>query len=295
MGKNKTLAFFALMAVVVMWGISFVSIKVLLQVFSPISMAFCRFVIATLVLIIIKRVSTKEKVQKKDYGRMAISGAFAITLYYICENNGLMRVSANCSSIIVATLPVVALISDKIFYNTKISKINIVSIIASIFGIYLVIGKDVIDGSFLGYLFLALSIICWCGYMVLTKPLFEKYSNITITTYQAIFGTIGFIPFLPFEHINFSAVNGSVILNLLFLALICSAFCNFAYNYAYKELGVALSTLCLNLCPVVTFIFSFLLLGEKLTALQVVGAIIIIVAVTVVTKPGKEKESNYDN
>ena len=293
--KKKLLAYILLTGVIITWGISFVSIKIVLQVFSPIAMAFYRFLIATMVLIIIKRFSNKEKVEKQDLLRMAISGIFSITLYFIFENNGILRVSANSASIIVATLPIAALISDKIFYKTKISRINIISIIASIFGIYLVIGKDVLSGSLLGYLFMAGSIVAWCGYLVVTKPLFKKYSNITITTYQAIFGTLAFIPFLPFETVNYGGINLSIVINMLFLALICSSFGNFGYNYAYNELGVAVSTLFMNLCPVVTFIFSFLILGETLSLIQVIGSGIIIFSVYIATKPPKVVEETDDN
>ena len=203
--------------------------------------------------------------------------------------------SANSASIIVATLPIAAIIADKIFYKTKISRLSIISIVVSIFGIYLVIGKDVISGSLSGYLYMLGSVIAWCGYLIITKPLFKKYSNITITTYQSIFGTLAFIPLLPFETINFEMINGNIILNLLFLALICSSFGNFGYNFALKELDVSISTLFLNLCPVVTFVFSFFMLGETLRFSQIVGSIIIIVAVYIATKPPKVQLELDDN
>lgn len=295
MKTRKALAYITLIGVVVAWGISFVSIKVVLDAFSPVAMAFVRFFIATVTLIIIKQFTNKEKVNKEDYGRLAISGIFAITLYFFFENNGILRVSANSASIIVATLPVAAIIADKIFYKTKISRLSIISIVVSIFGIYLVIGKDVVGGSLSGYLYMFGSVISWCGYLIITKPLFKKYSNITITTYQSIFGTLAFIPLLPFETINFQMINGNIILNLLFLALICSSFGNFGYNFAFKELDVGISTLFLNLCPVVTFIFSFFILGETLRISQIIGSIIIIGAVYIATKPPKVQLELDDN
>lgn len=295
MSTKKTLAYITLIGVVVAWGVSFVSIKVVLDAFSPVAMAFVRFLIATIALIIVKQFTDKEKVNRKDYGRLAISGIFAITLYFFFENNGILRVSANSASIIVATLPIAAIIADKIFYKTRISKVSIVSIVVSMFGIYLVIGKDVISGSLSGYLYMLGSVIAWCGYLIITKPLFKKYSNITITTYQSIFGTLAFIPLLPFETINFQMINGNIVLNLLFLALICSSFGNFGYNFAFKELDVSIATLFLNLCPVVTFIFSFFILGETLRFTQIIGSIIIIGAVYIATKPPKVQMEFDDN
>lgn len=285
MNKKKLLAYIILIAVVIFWGLSFVSIKVALQAMSPVIMAFIRFAIASMILVVLMLLKGREKINKKDYTRLAISGLFAITLYFFCENNGILRVSANSASIIVASMPIAAIIADKIFYKTKISKVIVISILVSMFGIYLVIGNDIISGSALGYLFMLGSVISWCGYLIVTKPLFTKYSNLTITTYQSVFGTLAFMPLLPFETINFALIDGNIILNMMFLAVLCSSFGNFGYNFAYKELDVSISTLFLNLCPVVTFIFSFFVLGETLSIPQVIGSIIIIVSVYIATKP----------
>lgn len=294
MNKRKLTAYLVLILVVIFWGVSFVSIKVVLQTMSPVVLAFVRYFIASVILVVVMLIKGRERINPKDYPRLIVSGIFAITLYFYFENNGILTVSANSASIIVAALPIAAIISDRIFYKTKISKVVMASILCSIFGIWLVIGNDVISGSLTGYMFMFGSIIAWCGYLIFTKPLFKKYSNLTITTYQAVFGTVGFIPLLPFENINLSMMNGNTLLNLLFLAILCSAFGNFGYNFAFKELDVSISTLFLNLCPVATFIFSFIVLGETLTLSQVVGAVIIIGAVYIATKPTKVVIEDYN-
>lgn len=295
MDKTKTTAYLALIGTIMFWGVSFISMKIVLEAFSPVAFAVVRFIIATSILIVVKMKTNKEKVKKEDLKLMALTGFFATTLYFWCENNGVMRISANTSAIIVATLPIGALISDAIAYKSKISLRSIRSIILSIIGVYFVIGNDAISGTALGYIFMFGSVVSWCLYMVFTKPLFNKYSDITITTYQAIFGTLGLFPFLLFEKgeaIRFNMINGTIIFNLLFLAIICSSAANFAYTFSMKELGVEITSLFMNLLPVVTFIFSFIVLGEKLTIMQLFGAIIIIYSVYVVTKPQKVSVDN---
>lgn len=287
MGKTKTLAYIALIGTIIVWGISFISMKILLEVFSPVALAFVRYMIATTILIIAKVKTTKEKVKKEDLKLLAITGLLCTTMYFWCENNGVMRISANSASIIIATLPIGALIADSIAYKNKITLKSIISIIISIIGVYFVVGNDTISGSALGYLFMFGSITAWSLYMTFTKPLFKKYSDITITTYQAIFGTLGFIPFMPFETIKFHMIDGTIIFNLLFLAVICSSVANFAYTFSLKELGVEIASLFMNLMPVVTFLFSFLILGEELNFLQLFGASLIIYSVYVISKPQK--------
>jgi drug/metabolite transporter (DMT)-like permease len=285
MGKTRTLAYIALIGTVIVWGISFISMKILLEVFSPVALAFVRYIIATTILIIAKVKTTKEKVKKEDLKLLALTGLLCTTLYFWCENNGVMRISANSSSIIIATLPIGALIADAIAYKNKISLKSMISIIISIIGVYFVVGNDTISGSTLGYVFMFGSVAAWSLYMTFTKPLFKKYSDITITTYQAAFGTLGFLPFMPFETIKFSMIDGTIILNLLFLAVLCSSVANFAYTFSLKELGVEINSLFMNLIPVVTFLFSFLILGEELNFLQLFGAALIIYSVYVISKP----------
>lgn len=290
MKKIKTVAYVVLLGVILVWGISFVSIKILLGVFSPVILAFVRFTIATTILTIIMLRGKREKVERKDLWLLAASGICSITLYFIFENNGILRISASTASIIGATIPIATIITDIIVYKTKVRKKEVISILLSIIGIYFVVGGD-ISGSIAGYLFMLGSVVAWCGYMVLTKPLFKKYNNMTITTYQAIFGTLAFLPFLPFESINWTMINFGTIFNLLFLAVLCSSFANFGYNFAMKELGLGISSLFLNLMPVVTILFSFLILGETLSIQQILGSALIIIGVYISTKPEKQDQT----
>jgi drug/metabolite transporter (DMT)-like permease len=74
-------------------------------------------------------------------------------------------------------------------------------------------------------------------------------------------------------------------LNILYLALFCSALGYFLYQFALARLGpVAVSTF-VNLIPVVSAMGGFALLGEALAAPQVVGGLIVIAGVFLVSAP----------
>ena len=49
MNKSKAIGLILLIITVVMWGISFISIKISMDVFPPLSLAFYRFVIASII------------------------------------------------------------------------------------------------------------------------------------------------------------------------------------------------------------------------------------------------------
>jgi EamA-like transporter family. len=194
-----------------------------------------------------------------------------------------MRISANDASIIVAMLPVFTAIIEKFILKKKMNTITLLGIILSIFGVFLVIGAKLEGGSIIGYILMFLSAISFAIYLIVTKPLFQKYSDITIAFYQSVIGCIGFIPFLFFEDVKWELLNLNILTNFLFLAIICSALANFIYLYALNNTSVSVSAIFLNLVPVVTFISSYIIYDEKLSGIQLFGALIVIASVTMVT------------
>ena len=65
-------------------------------------------------------------------------------------------------------------------------------------------------------------------------------------------------------------------LNLGFLGLGASAFCFAAWNIACEKLGTVRATVGIYLIPVVTIIFAFFALGEKISLMGAIGAVLTI-------------------
>lgn len=288
MDKQRIKAIVLMLIAVIMFGLSFVSIKISMEVFPPISLSFYRFLIASFVLFpIMKKISPGEQLKKKHLPLMIFTALIGITLYFYFENNGVLRISANDASIIIAMMPVAAAIGERLFLKKKLSFISIAAILTSIFGIYLIIGAKLDGGSALGYLYMFGAIISFSLFLILTKPLFDHYSDITVTFYQGLFGTIGFLPFL-FLKVRWDFLTPSILLHFLFLAIGCSAFGNYFNLYALNYLNVATAAIFMNLIPVFTFIFSYFIFGDMLSVVQLLGALVVIISVSVVTMQEKE-------
>ena len=284
MDKRKITAVVFLIGSTIMFGLSFVSIKISMEVFPPLSMAFYRFLIACFILYpMLRKMSPGESLKRKHLPLMAFSGILGITIYFFFENNGVLRISSNDASIILAIMPVAAAIGEGLFLKKRISKISLVAIIASILGIYIIIGGKLEGGSISGYLYMVGAIVSFTIFMIITKPLFNSYSGIAVAFYQSLFGTLAFIPFLWLETVSWSQLNGNILFHFLFLAIGCSAIANYMYIYALSNLSVATTAIFMNLIPVFTFIFSYFVFGDTLSLLQLFGAAVVIASVTVVT------------
>lgn len=283
MENGKIKAYIGLTFVTLMWGASFVSIKICMTVFGPAYLAFFRYLLTSILIFIALKISGKfEKIQKNDFFRLFMSGIFGVTIYFWCENSAVLRISSNEASILIGTIPLFSLIFNRIIYKSKITKRNLLSIVFSIAGIYLIIGGAAFSLNILGYALMFMAAVSWSTYQFTTKPLFKKYSDMTITMYQSFFGFLGFLPILRYDYFEISKMNVNVMIHFLFLTLFCSAIATYLYLYSQKTLGINITSVFLNLIPVFTFVFSFLFLGEVLSVVQLVGAVIVIVAVSCV-------------
>jgi drug/metabolite transporter (DMT)-like permease len=62
-------------------------------------------------------------------------------------------------------------------------------------------------------------------------------------------------------------------INLLFLGVAASALCFAAWNVACRILGTVHATIGIYLIPVVTILFAYFALGEKITFMGTLGAV----------------------
>ena len=295
--RHKALA--AITVCVLFWGFSFVSIKIAVEVFPPMTLGAIRFIIAVIFLFFIKRkMAPGEKIHRKDILFLAGAGLMGVTLYFFFENNGVALVPASEASIIVAVIPVITMIAEELgdrisLYRKKRAGMDVTNLgrsparvffsvagtIISLGGVGLVAGVSLsLSGTARGYFFMAGACICWVCYCFLTRPLFVNHSRIFIVFWQSVVGLFGFLPFAFMDaswHIPAPHVMGHVV----FLGICCSAMGYWLYALALETLGVGTTSIFLNFIPVVTALAGFFVLGEKLLALQWLGAALVFAGV----------------
>lgn len=283
-------AIVVLILTVILWGLSFISTKVLLNYLSPAIIAFTRQLIA-LVPLSAAMFLTKsfKRPAPGDLKLIAVSGLLGIVLYFLFENNGMKYTTASNASIIVAAVPVLTLISEIAFFKMKLNLRILACIITSIGGVYLVIsnnGKlDFSSSTLKGNLLIIGAMVCWVGYTIINKKLnYSKYNPLVIVFYQTVSAAILFLPFVIQDKNHWQSIPLSAVANLLYLGVLCSALAYIMFNYSSQKLGPTISSTFLNLTPVVSVTAGFFLLGEVLSVTQLAGMILIIGSLFVISK-----------
>ncbi|MDR2617589.1 MAG: DMT family transporter [Treponema sp.] len=284
-------ALLAVISCVLFWGFSFVSIKIAIGFFGPMTLGAIRFAIALVLLFFIKRrLGPREKIRARDLPLFAGAGLTGVTFYFFCENNGVSLVTASEASIIIAAIPVITMIAEWAGSRIRGGKeekppltfaiLRWAGAAISMIGVVLVARVSfTVSGSGLGYIFMAGACVSWVAYCFLTRPLFCRYSRICIVFWQSLFGFLGFLPFAFFEPLKGLTLSPLVWGHIAFLGICCSALGYWFYAWSLETLGVEVSSVFINFIPVVTAAAGFFILGERLAPLQLAGAALVLAGV----------------
>jgi len=286
--SSRALPLLSVWGTVLFWGLSFVSSKTILNSgVPPMTMVCIRFVIAAVVLnLLLKRFDPDARLRKEDVLPLGLSGLFGVTIYFFFEARGIKLTSASHASMIIAVIPVVTLVAEAILFRTRITLLTGAGIALSVLGVMAVVwrpGQFAAGGSLMGDLFMFGACLCWVVYIILSRNLHQRLSELAITAYQSVFGTVFLVPLALLEMHQWVPITLTAGLNLLYLALFCSALSNFLYVYALSALGPIAVSPYVNLIPVVGVVGGVVLLGESVAWTQVAGGVVILAGVLAVS------------
>ena len=282
----------------IFWSFSFIWFKVANKTFHPITIVFIRLFFSV-ILMTTFLVLTKSymKIKKRDRKLFLMLALFEPFFYFLGESFGLTYVSATVCSVLISTIPVFATLGAWLIFKERLKAINYAGIITSFLGVLVFIMNN--DGSISfslkGLSLLLLAVLSAVGYNLTLSRLVGTYSPVYIVNVQNLIGAILFLPlFLIFDlkHFMSTPFTFNMFKPIIELSIFasCGAFILFAYSVSH--MGITKANVFSNCIPVFTALFSFILLGEKLTAQNILGMTIVIVGLFMSQMNGMKKK--YD-
>jgi drug/metabolite transporter (DMT)-like permease len=295
--SSRATPLLAIWGTVLFWGLSFVASKTILNTgVPPMTMVAIRFVVAAILLnVILRRVEPEARLMRREILPLALSGLSGITVYFFFEAQGIKLTSASHASLIIAVIPVLTLLAEAVLYRTRVGWASAVGVLLSVAGVVLVVrhpGQSVAGPtSWAGDLFMFGACVSWVVYILISKNLHTRMSELAITAYQSIFGTAFLIPLALFEMPRWVPITPLAGLSLLYLALFCSALSNFLYVFALSRLGPITVSPYINLIPVIGVVGGMVLLGETMGWSQILGGVVILGGVLLVSRPAPSRSA----
>jgi len=292
--SKHTQGLLSIIFVMMIWGSSFTVTKLVVTEVPPHIFAGIRNLMACVALLpfyIIRRRKVKEQL---PYMKLTLMGLTGTTLYYYVFNTGMKYVSASTGALIEGLLPVLIAVSAAIFLKEHLTKRAIAGIVLSVAGVVLVgfVGNQGKPGSsLLGSSLIVGAVVLWSIYTLLSRSL-KDTDTVLVTTVSTFIGTALSLPLPAYEIITggMPAISWKAWVGMVALAIFASAVAYSLYNKALESLPAVQVGNFLNLNPVIGALVAFLVLKDKLTALQIAGGVLVLAGIWLSSRPVNKKE-----
>jgi drug/metabolite transporter (DMT)-like permease len=279
----------------IFWAFSFIWFKIANKTFQPITIVFLRLLFSVILLsLYLVLAKGFMKIRKGDFRLFFLLALFEPFFYFIGESYGLTYVSATVCSVMISIIPVFATIGAWIIFKEKLRPVNYAGIIISFIGILVfLLNKDgSLSYNLKGIALLFFAVISAVGYNLVLSRLVGKYSPVYIVNVQNVIGAILFLPVFMITDFN-TFIHGSytpvMFLPVIALAAFASSGAFILFAYSVSKIGILKANVFTNFIPLFTALFSFILMGERLTFQNVLGMIVVIAGILMAQLNGRVK------
>lgn len=277
------------------WSFSYIWTKVALESFRPVTLITLRLLFSTLLLSAFLFLTHKlKKIEKKDLKLFILLAFFEPYLYFIGETYGLTLVKPSLAAVIVATIPVFAPFFAYFFLREQVTLLNIVGILISVAGVFLMVNSmsNGESNSVRGILLMFLAVISAIIYGLILRKIPSSYSSTNIIFYQNAFGLIFFIPtffVVDFKNLSQISIRVQSVESVLLLSIFASTVAFVLFAEVVRAIGIAKSEVFTNLIPAFTAFLSWIFLKDVMNMMQWIGVFVVILGVFVSQSKIKRK------
>jgi D-alanyl-D-alanine carboxypeptidase/drug/metabolite transporter (DMT)-like permease len=277
---KKILGPFMLFLAAMIWGSSFIIMKDAVDFFTPATLLFVRFSLASIFLSII------FKKQLKNYPRHKIlqpllTGICLFLAYYI-QTKGLALTTPSKNAFLTAVYCAMVPFLYWIFYKEKPNTYHFIAAFMSIIGIGFVSLEKNLSIN-VGDLLTLVAGLLYAMHILLVKKYSLNTSGEAFTTIQFYSATIcAFFFSLLFEDITIiKNIEPYNFIRILYLSLFATALCMLFQTLGQQRVSECRASLILSLESVFGVIFSVIFYKEVLTLKMIIGFILIFSAIVI--------------
>jgi len=270
----KSKVWLALLALYIVWGSTYLGIKVAIETIPPFFHAGVRFLISGLILVIWQRAAGQAMPTRKQWVSIAIIGTLLLL-----GGNGLVSwaeqfIPSGIAALIIASVPMFLVIGEAIRPNgVKPNWQGIVGLLIGFVGIFILVGPSEISGSTtklnpFGVVALLFACLFWATGSMYSKSADLPKSSLMNTGAQMLMGSISlFIVSLITGELNgwdVTAVSARSLYGLTYLIFVGSLIGFASYGWLLQNAPISLVSTYAYVNPIVAVLLGSWLASEIL-------------------------------
>jgi drug/metabolite transporter (DMT)-like permease len=286
------------------WSFNVIISNVLVNELTPWQISFFRWIIATILILpfTIKYIVRNHQEIIKNKSLILWSAFWGITISNTCVYYAGQTVQPVTLSLIGATGPLFLLFWAWLIKHQKLKRIQILGLICTLVGVLWVVlfaRSDKLGdiGWRIGDLWMLGTAVTFGFYSFLAAQKPKELHQFSFLSLCLFWGTVFCVPMFIWDcflnplsfHTN---LNLKVILILLFLGFFSSTLAYLFWNRALEKSDIFKIGLTYYLMPIFSTVEAWLIMGEKISGLQIIGAIIIMAGIVLSNWKTKNVDSS---
>jgi len=265
---------------VVAWGMSWVNVRAVLPEVGAGQLGAMRYLLASAVMMPIWLYRGRPLPARSDWPTVASLGLFGFCLYNLGINYGERTVNAGTGSMLISCIPVLVILLGVFTGREKVGLLAWFGIGLSMTGVVLTAAGSETGFTFnLGSLLILGAAFCAAVQTLISKALTQRYAAVDVTTWSIWVGTLGLLPFSEDLVATATRLSGLGWLHLVFLGMVPAALCYTIWSWVLVTLPITTVMSAVYAIPVFSVLFGWLILGEKPSALTLVGGAVTLAGV----------------
>lgn len=235
-----------------------------------------------------KKPLSPGQVSRREWLFVFLLGIIGYYLASLMDFLGLQYVSASMERLILFTYPTIVLIFSVLLYKAKITRLQIVALILTYFGIaFALVGDAGWEGNAnfpLGASMIFFSAFTYAFYLIFSSQLIPKFGTLRFTSWVMIAAAAGILVHHSIQHgLDLFGFPRQVYVLCFFMAIFATVIPSFLVSEGLLRIGASNTSIIGSVGPVSTIILAYIFLGERLTLLQWIGTALVIAGVLVIS------------
>lgn len=296
---KRTLALLAALGATTIYGLNHTIAKgVMPDYVKPFGFIMIRVLGATALFWAISFLGPKEKIEKRDWGRLILCAMFGMAINMLAFFKGLDLSTPINSSVLVTTTPIIVVVLSAFLIQERIRLLKGIGIIIGLVGAIglIIYGQEVRQDAPnipLGNGLFLVNALFFALYLILAKKLIAKYHPFTLMKWLFLIGIFLNLPIaLPeFLEISWSTLPGEALWKIAFV-VIGTTFCTYLFNaFALTQLKASTVSAFIYVQPLVGIVFAVFSGKDQLSPVKLTAALLVCLGVYLVSKKPKPDPS----
>lgn len=285
--------------VCVIWGCTWLAMKVAIEVVPPAFLAGFRWIAAGLALLAVEALrGHKRRISLHDMVGLIPVAFLLVVVNQVVQLYSLYYVTSGIAAVISAALTPIALLGlGRIMGQERITPMRIVAIVVGVVGILVLFGPQAAKGSLAwseiaGACGIVVSTLAYCWGSLLIRPLMRRFPPVELAAVTNLMGGGAlFLGSLAFEPGAWKALHfdwgWDVWLAWLFLVIPAAIAATLMYYLLVRDWGAAKAGTYSFVSPVIAVIAGMIILGEPVTSFEALGMVTMLVGAFLALRPDR--------